>query len=149
MKAPVGFNNLLISKDYNVESQIFERGTMPYYEFRCLNCHKRFEVFLTFAQYDAHQAACPHCASLQVERYIRKVRVSRGDRGRLESLAADENLDSLDYDPKSLGKMMREMKGEVGADDLPEEFDEVVDRLEKGQSPEDIERDLPGLGESG
>ncbi|HPS41179.1 MAG TPA: zinc ribbon domain-containing protein [Anaerolineaceae bacterium] len=121
---------------------------MPYYEYRCLNCRKRFEIFLTFEQYDAHQAACPHCASQQVERYIRKVRVSHGDRGRLESLAGDENLDSLDYDPKSLGRMMREMKGEVGADDLPEEFDEVVDRLEKGQSPEDIEKDLPGLGES-
>jgi len=28
---------------------------------------------------------------------------------------------------------------------MPPEFDEVVDRLEKGQSPEDIERDLPDL----
>jgi len=42
--------------------------------------------------------------------------------------------------------MMREMKSEVGADDLPAEFDEVVNRLEKGQSPEDIERDMPDLG---
>jgi hypothetical protein len=29
------------------------------------------------------------------------------------------------------------------------EFDEVVNRLEKGQSPEDIERDLPDLGSDG
>jgi hypothetical protein len=43
--------------------------------------------------------------------------------------------------------MMREMKNEVGADDLPGEFDEVVSRLEKGQTPEEIERDLPELGE--
>jgi uncharacterized protein (DUF433 family) len=29
---------------------------------------------------------------------------------------------------------------------LGSEFDVVVDRLEKGQSPEEIERDLPDLG---
>ena len=31
-------------------------------------------------------------------------------------------------------------------EDLPHEFDEVVDRLEAGQSPEEIEGALPGLG---
>lgn len=40
---------------------------------------------------------------------------------------------------------MREMSRELG-EDMGAEFDEVVDRLEKGQSPEEIERDLPDLG---
>ena len=31
-------------------------------------------------------------------------------------------------------------------EDLPPEFDEVVDRLEAGQSPEDIEKAIPALG---
>jgi len=75
------------------------------------------------------------------------VRVSRGDEGRLASLADESNLDAIDSDPRALGRMMREMKNEVGADDLPAEFDEVVHRLEKGQSPEEIERDMPDLGE--
>lgn len=61
-------------------------------------------------------------------------------------MASEENLASLDSDPRSLGRMMRDMKNEVGAQDLPGEFDEVVDRLEKGQSPDEIERDLPELG---
>ena len=39
---------------------------------------------------------------------------------------------------------MRRMSGELG-EEMPPEFDEVVDRLEKGQSPEEIERDLPDL----
>jgi len=34
-------------------------------------------------------------------------------------------------------------------EDMGPEFDEVVDRLEKGQSPEDIENDLPDLGSGG
>jgi hypothetical protein len=41
--------------------------------------------------------------------------------------------------------MMRKMGNEMG-EDLPPEFDDVVDRLEKGQSPEDIEKELPDLG---
>jgi hypothetical protein len=44
--------------------------------------------------------------------------------------------------------MMRQMSRELG-EDMGPEFDEVVDRLEKGQSPEDIEHDLPDLGSDG
>lgn len=119
---------------------------MPLYDFRCSDCHHRFAVFLTYAEYDHHHTTCPACGSSSLQRVIRKVRVTRGDEGRLASLADDANLDALDSDPRALGRMMREMKSEVGADDLPAEFDEVVNRLEKGQSPEEIERDLPDLG---
>jgi hypothetical protein len=44
-----------------------------------------------------------------------------------------------------LARMMRKMGGEMG-EDLPPEFDDVVDRLEAGQSPEEIESALPDLG---
>ena len=40
---------------------------------------------------------------------------------------------------------MRKMGKEMG-EDLPPEFDDVVDRLESGQSPEDIEKAIPDLG---
>jgi Flp pilus assembly protein TadB len=45
-----------------------------------------------------------------------------------------------------MAKMMRQMSSEMG-EELGPEFDEVVDRLEAGQSPEDIEKDLPDLGD--
>lgn len=118
---------------------------MPTYEFRCADCRKRYEIFLTFAEYDDYKGQCPHCGSSHVARYIRKVRFSLGDRSRLATLADPANLNALDSDPQALGRMMREMKDELGANDLPGEFDEVVYRLEKGQSPDDIERDLPEL----
>jgi hypothetical protein len=57
-------------------------------------------------------------------------------------------LGDLDEDdPKSIARWMRKMSSEVG-EDLPQEFDEVVDRLESGQSPEEIEESMPELGES-
>jgi putative FmdB family regulatory protein len=120
---------------------------MPVYDFRCTECNHRFDLFMSYADYDKHETVCPSCGSSQIQRVIRKVRVSRGDDGRLASLADDANLDAIDRDPRALGRMMREMKNEVGAEDLPSEFDEVVNRLEKGQSPEEIERDMPDLGD--
>jgi exonuclease VII small subunit len=42
--------------------------------------------------------------------------------------------------------MMRELSAETG-EEMPAEFDEVVDRLERGQTPGEIERDVPELGE--
>jgi Flp pilus assembly protein TadB len=51
----------------------------------------------------------------------------------------------LDDDPRALGQVMKKMGKEMG-EELPAEFDEVVDRLEAGQSPEDIQSALPDLG---
>ena len=47
--------------------------------------------------------------------------------------------------PKAMGQMMRKMGKEMG-EEMPPEFHEVVDRLESGQSPEDIEKAIPDLG---
>ncbi len=118
---------------------------MPAYEYRCLDCRKRFEVFMSYSEYGTREVACAHCGSTHVQRRIGRVRVARSDESRLESLADPDNLAGLEDDPRTLGRMMRQMKSELG-EDMGDVFDEVVDRLEKGQSPEDIERDLPELG---
>jgi len=44
-----------------------------------------------------------------------------------------------------MGRMMRKMGSELG-EEMPPEFDDVVDRLEKGQSPDEIEKEMPDLG---
>jgi len=63
---------------------------------------------------------------------------------------ADEfsDFEGLENDPKAMGKMMRKMGKEMG-EDVPPEFNDVVDRLESGQSPEEIESSMPDLGGSG
>ena len=65
----------------------------------------------------------------------------------MESMADEfSGLEGMDDDPKAIGKMMRKMGKEMG-EDLPHDFNEVVDRLESGQSPEEIESAIPNLGE--
>jgi len=54
-------------------------------------------------------------------------------------------LSDLDEnDPKSIARWMRKMGTEAG-EEMPAEFGEVVDRLESGQSPEEIEEAMPDL----
>ena len=70
----------------------------------------------------------------------------------MEDFADPSSMEGLEDDPQSLGRLMRKMKSEMGSEmgeDIGPEFDEVVDRLEKGQSPEEIEQALPELGEAG
>ncbi|MEZ0396555.1 MAG: zinc ribbon domain-containing protein [Anaerolineales bacterium] len=121
---------------------------MPFYDYRCLDCNQRFEIFLTYAEYGRRPVVCPHCRSENVRRRIPRVRVAKSEESRLESLAGDFSdpaaLEGLENDPQALGRMMRRMGRELG-EELPPEFDEVVERLEKGQNPEEIEKEIPDL----
>jgi putative FmdB family regulatory protein len=118
---------------------------MPRYEFRCLDCQRRFDVFFTYTQYGTKPVKCVHCESENVQRKIGRVRVARSEENRLETMADPDSLAGLDDDPRELGRMMRTMSREMG-EDMGPEFDEVINRLEAGQSPEQIEQDLPDLG---
>jgi putative FmdB family regulatory protein len=121
---------------------------MPTYPYRCLNCKKRFEIFLSYAEYGVVPVNCPHCGDANVTRRINRVRIARSTDSLLDNLDDPSSLDGLEDDPKAMGQMMRRMGAELG-EDLGPEFHEVVNRLEAGQSPEDIEAALPDLGEPG
>lgn len=118
---------------------------MPNYGYRCLNCRRKFNVFQSYEAYGKEAVVCPHCQSGNVRRKFNRVRVARGDRSRLGEMADPARLAGIDQDPRALGSMMREMRQELG-EDMGGEFDEVVDRLERGQSPDDIEEEMPDLG---
>lgn len=119
---------------------------MPIYEYRCGDCGSQTTVF-TRSMGDEISPVCSACGSQEMNRMISRVAVVRSEESRLESLADPSNFAGLDEDdPRSLGRFMRKMSQEMG-EDLGPEFDEVVDRLESGQSPEDIEKSMPELGE--
>ena len=121
---------------------------MPTYDFICNNCNQRFDVFLTFAEYGKKTVTCAHCNSKNVRRRMTKVRIAKSEDSRMASMADDfTGFDGLDEDPKAMGQMMRKMGKQMG-EAMPPEFDEVVGRLEAGQSPEEIESAVPNLGEA-
>ena len=121
---------------------------MPDYQYRCLNCQKRFEIYLSYDEYGSSPVNCPSCGSSNVERKIGRIIFARSEESRLEDLADPSALEGLEDDPRALGKMMRKMSSEMG-EDMGPEFNEVIDRLESGQSPEEIEKAVPDIGEGG
>jgi putative FmdB family regulatory protein len=122
---------------------------MPLYDYLCLSCRQRFDMFMSYADYGTRPVTCPHCQSTSVRRRAPRIRVAKSEDSRMESLADDFSdpsaLAGLENDPREMGRLMRKMGSELG-EEMPPEFGEVVDRLEKGQAPEEIEKEVPGLG---
>jgi len=131
---------------------------MPTYDYRCLDCRKRLSLVQTYAEYGNTPVVCPHCGSANVKRLISRVRVLRSEDlisrvrvlrsedARLDSLADPDDWGDVDEnDPRSIARAMRRMGDEMG-EDLPDEFDDVVDRLEAGEDPESVEKSLPDMG---
>ena len=120
---------------------------MPIYEYRCHQCRRRVSVWWrTFSEAETGKPRCPRCGSKELTRLVSRVRLVRSEEGRLDDLSDPSQYGDVDEnDPRSVGRWMRRMGSEMG-EDLGPEFGEVVDRLEAGQSPEDIESDMPDLG---
>lgn len=118
---------------------------MPNYEYHCLNCKKRFEIRIAYSEYGEKKVLCPFCQNHRVQRRIGRVRIAHSDDRRMADLSDPSSLEHIEDDPQALGRMMRRMSSEIG-EDMGGEFNEVVSRLEAGQSPDEIEKELPDLG---
>jgi putative FmdB family regulatory protein len=123
-----------------------QEAAMPTYEYRCQDCRKRVSIYQTYEEYGRAPVSCPKCGSANLRRLISRVRFARSEESRLDSLADPSDWGDVDeQDPRSLARMMRKMGSELG-EEAPPEFDEVIGRLESGESPEDIEQSMPDLG---
>jgi len=120
---------------------------MPIYEYRCHECHRRVSIWWrTFSEAERGAPRCPRCGGANLSRLASRVRLVRSEDSRLDDLTDPGQFGDLDEnDPRSIGRWMRKMGNELG-EDLGPEFSEVVDRLESGQTPEQIEEALPDLG---
>ena len=117
---------------------------MPSYDYRCNNCNRRVVLkYKTYADYDAAVATCPNCQSTNLTRLISRVAIAKSESTRFSSMDDESAMaDLAEADPATLGRYMRRMGDEVG-EDLGDEFNEVIDRLERGEDPETIEAAMP------
>lgn len=122
---------------------------MPIYEYRCSNCKRRVSVF--FRSFSATaDPRCPNCGSDQLARLVSRVATLKSEDARLEAMSDPSNFGDVDEnDPKSVAKFMRKMGNQMGDEELGPEFSEMVDRMESGESPEEIEKSMPGPGGAG
>ncbi len=124
---------------------------MPAYDYRCNACQRRVTLtYKTYADYDEATPVCTYCGSSNLARLISRVAIKKSPISRFMSggiSSDDDALSELDSaDPATMGRVLREMSAEVG-EDVGDDFNEVVERLERGESPEDIESSLPPMSD--
>jgi len=121
---------------------------MPIYEYACLDCRKRVSVFFrTFSLANDVEAACPLCHGNRLQRLVSRVTVTKSDDSRMDDLADSSLMAGLENeDPRALSHFMRQMSDETG-EPIDPEMDEVIGRLEAGESVDAIEESLPELGD--
>lgn len=110
---------------------------MPNYDFTCNNCKLHFSSYVTYEDYDQLVVVCPRCDSKDVQQEVNRVQVAKSDSEHLKQLS---NGFDIHTDPKSLGKMMRHVQEQSGVK-MDGPFDEVVNRLQKGESISKIDKD--------
>jgi putative FmdB family regulatory protein len=123
---------------------------MPIYEYICGDCRKRVSVFFrTFSEASDEAARCPTCQGANLRRLVSRVAVLKSEESRLDNLADSALLSGLESeDPRALAGFMRRMSGEMG-EPLDPEMNEVIGRLEAGESPDSIEQSMPDTGGDG
>lgn len=122
---------------------------MPSYDYRCKHCGRRFQLFYkSYKDYDAATHTCPHCGSTDLTRLISRVAIAKPTTN-YANMESGEMLNVLEGgDSREVGEMMRQLgQDEAGLGDT---YNQVTERLLKGDSPDKIERDLgPALDNLG
>ena len=107
---------------------------MPIYEYRCRSCVRKSSVLVrTFSPPERIQ--CSHCGSHETERLISTFVTLKSEDSRLADLSDPSSFADVDEkDPKSMARWLRRMEHALG-EDLGEDFQEMTEMVEAGQSP--------------
>jgi len=113
---------------------------MPIYEYRCNTCDKRVSIFQRHITASA-AAVCPNCGSADLARLISRFAVVRNEDQMLDSLDDDSLFSGVDEnDPRSVAAWARKLQTKMGEEVEPE-FEEMIDRMEAGEMPDDLDQD--------
>jgi putative FmdB family regulatory protein len=115
---------------------------MPIYEFSCNQCQNKLSVFVRSMSSPVN-ASCDRCGSSDLRRLISRVAVLKSE-GDLAGLDDESMMSGFDEnDPKAMAAWARRMQRQMGEEVGPE-FEEMVERLERGESLDDVDGDLGG-----
>jgi len=118
---------------------------LPIYEYLCGKCNLIFQFFVR--SQGGADPACPKCGAGGLERVMSTFAPVRGNSSQASSgdgVPAD--LAGLDEsDPRAMARAIRRMADEMG-EGLGPELDEAITRLEAGEDPEQVERELEDAG---
>lgn len=116
---------------------------MPIYEYRCGNCRHRTSILVrnlsTFST-----PVCSQCGSSELTRLISTFAVLKSEESRLDDMADPSKFGDVDEnDPRSVARWMKKMGQEMG-EDMGPEFDEMIEKMESGEMPDELAGDDDG-----
>src|SRR5437879_12447951 len=137
---------------------------MPIYEYACPKCRVIFS-FLSKRVKPDHLPSCPKCANKNMTKQLSRFAMTRGlaepaaksetggdeppmpdyedprvERAMMELERDMEHMD--ENNPRHMAHMMKKMKDLMPPGAAPKELDVAIRRLEAGEDPEKIERDM-------
>jgi len=131
---------------------------MPIYEFYCPDCHRIFNFFSRRVD-TTTQPSCPRCGRKRLDRQVSIFSISRGreqggegdlpdiDESAMERVMAElaRDADKLDEnDPRQMAGLMRKMYDATGLP-LGPGMQEAISRMEAGEDPDAIEKEMGDL----
>lgn len=138
-----------------------ERGQiLPIYEFYCKRCNTVFQFYSRTINTNTIPR-CPKCKRPKLERILSGFATfSPSDRDETSGMdlpdvdetkiekamsMLDKNMDKIDEnDPRQAARLMRELTNATGLE-MGDSMEEALGRLEKGEDPEKIEKDMGDL----
>src|SRR5207248_737340 len=137
---------------------------MPIYEYACPKCRVIFN-FLSKRINPARSPTCPRCGNKKMSKQVSRFAMSRGfkepaaksdaegpmpdmDDPRVERamMELERDMEHLDENnPRHMAHMMKKMKDIMPPGSVPKELDVAIKRLEAGEDPENIEKDMGDL----
>ncbi len=131
---------------------------MPIYEFYCRTCHVVYNFFSARIDTTA-KPQCPRCDRPDLERKpsrfatLKQQPDAEGEEapmagfdeskieGAMESLMGEMGSLEEDDDPRAMGRMMRRF-GELSGLEMGDRMEEIVGRMEAGEDPESLEKEM-------
>lgn len=132
---------------------------MPIYEYACHQCHAIFS-FLSKRINPERQPHCPKCGRIELIKEISSFAMISSTKTEANANTAENNeskimqaMGELERDascfdennPQHIAHLMRKMQRILPDDALPAEIETVAKRLESGEEPEKIEKDMGEL----
>ena len=130
---------------------------MPIYEFYCSDCNKIYNFFSKRIDTET-RPDCPKCGRSDLERQVSmfatigKASEEDDQFAGIDESKIEQALDSLmkdseninEDDPKQMATLMRKFTERTGIN-LGDNMEEAISRMERGEDPEQIEKDMGDL----
>jgi len=104
---------------------------MPIYEYWCRSCQRKISVY---KQDFSSPAGCPYCGNSELERLFSTFAMHKTYRDVYEDILSDRELTQgmMKNDPRAMAEWNKRM---TGGEKSPPEYEEITDRMEKGEWP--------------